>query len=466
MLDAKDVFDYIDQNFESYVEKLQIYLRQPSVSATREGIDACASLTAKFLEEVVDEVWVESFDTPPPNPKCPIVAGRIRSDREGAKTLIVYAGHYDVQPAEPLEEWKSPPFAADIREGKIFARGASDHKGPPMAVINAIDAIRSVTGSIPLNIVVIIEGEEEIGSPSLVPFIKKHQDEIKKADGVYYCGTGQVQPDKIKLSLGPKGPLNLEFEVRTRASNVHSGNKPILDSAAWRLIWAFASMVDENERILIDGFYDDLRSPTEQEMRLLETLAEKLDEDELRKKLGDAPKFSRDLHGVDLLKALCFEPTFNVSGIHSGYVGLRFQNIAPAFAEARVDCRLPPNIHPDDAYEKIRAHLDKNGFQDVVVRKTGGYPWSTTPYNADVVQALLRSYEIFNLEVEVWPRSGGSSPHHVFSHPPLNLPVVSGGLGLGGGSHSPNEYIELEGYRLAMKGHAAFFLEFSGELVE
>jgi acetylornithine deacetylase/succinyl-diaminopimelate desuccinylase-like protein len=460
----EEVYSHIDNNFDKYVTALQTYLRQPSISAKGEGIEECASLTASFLKNVNAKVKIEKYDTPPPNPKYPIVYGKIFSNEKDAKTLIVYAGHYDVQPVEPLEEWESPPFAAEIRNEKIFARGAIDHKGPPMAVINAVDAIQSVHGEVPLNLIIIIEGEEEIGSPSLVPFVTEHKDEFSSADGVYYCGAGQTNPNKIRLSLGPKGPLNLEFEAKVRESNVHSGNKPILDSAALRLISALSSVVDDKERIIIDDFNENLKPPTEEEIELLNKLLINLDEDELRKKLGNTPKFRDELKGIELLKTLCFKPTFNVSGIKSGYVGPRFQNIVPAFAEARVDCRLPPEIYPDEAFKKIRRHLDEHGFSDIIVRKTGGYPWSTTPLNADIVKSLIKSYERLNIEVEIWPRSGGSSPHHVFSHPPLNLPVVSGGLGWGGGEHSPNEFIDLEGYRLAIKGYATFFMDLARKL--
>ena len=454
------IYQHIADNFDGYVEKLRRYVKQKSISSLDVGVKDCADMVLGFVEELGAEVELVEYDHP-----CaqPIVYGTLNS-KSGEKTLINYQ-MYDTMPAPGPENWISPPWEARIVElpdlGRcIVGRGVFNDKGPSMAFINALSAIEAVAGDVPVNLIFVIEGEEEINSPSLEPFVREHMDELKNADATYFHRARQDEKGVPRLILGNKGEMDLEFEVSLRPEDTHSGSKPILDSAIWRLIWAFNSLCDSNDEIAIEGWRDEIRPPTEEETGLLEKLVETLDEEAFRLSLGGGERFRKDLRGIEMLKAYTYEPTLNISGIAGGYVGPRFLNIVPARAEARVDVRLVPEMGFDSTLEKIRRHLDKHGFTDVKVRCTAGYTWSKTPLSSDIVQAVIKTYRKWGHEPQIWPIAGGSRPDFLWTKL-LGIPAVGGGLGHGGKAHSPNEYLVLEGYRNCIKSAVTFLYEYA-----
>ena len=451
---------HIDENFDAYVERLKRYIRQKSVSSQDMGVKEWADMVLGFVEDLGAEAELVKYDLPYAQP---IVYGKLKSKR-GRKTLINYH-MYDTMPVPDPDEWVCPPWEAKIVDlppfgESIVARGAINSKGPSMAFINALEAIEAVTGDVPVNLFLIFDGEEEINSPSLEPFVKEHLEELKKADAEYMHGARQDAKGVPRLTLGCKGEMDLEFEVVVRPEDTHSGSKPILDSAVWRLIWAFNSLCDSSDEIAIEGWRDEIRPPTEEELGLLRKLAETLDEEAFKESIGRTPRFRKGMHGLEMLKAYTYEPTLNISGVAAGYVGPRFLNIVPARAEARADVRLVPEMGFESTLEKIRRHLDVHGFEDIRVTCTAGYTWSKTPLSSDVVQAVIRTYRRWGCEPRIWPIAGGTGPYYLWTQL-LGIPAAGGGMGHGGKAHAPNEYIVLEGYRDCMKSAVTFLYEYA-----
>jgi len=459
------IYRYVDEHTIEFIKDLRSYLKQPSISAIGEGIKECAEMTSGFLKELGADVTIVSYDG-----GYPIVYGILGSNK-AAKTLIHY-NMYDTQPVGPIEKWISPPLDANVVNipnygDCIIARGAINTKGPLLAFLNALKSIQHTSGELPVNIIFVFEGEEEIGSPSLPKFIKEYANELKVASDAYmHLGSELFKPGVPAIFLGFKGWLPIEFEAKVREEDTHSHFKPIIDNAAWRLIWALNSLSDSRDQVIVEGFFDDVVPPSEDEMQLLKDLAKRLDEKQLKALAGRPRKWRKDLHGLELLKAYCFEPTINISGLISGYTETKIQNITPARALAKVDVRLVPKMSVDDILTKIKKHLSKRGFADVEVRRisgVGAYPWAKISVNAGIVQALIRTYKRMGYEPEVWPFVGGSAPGYLWMRPPLNLPTfpVIGGLGHGGNQHAPNEYFTVKGYRDSMKSAATFLFEYA-----
>jgi acetylornithine deacetylase/succinyl-diaminopimelate desuccinylase-like protein len=308
-----EIYRHIDENFDAYVEKLRRYIKQKSVSSQDIGVKDCAKIALGFVKDLGAEVELVEYDLPYAQP---IVYGKLESYR-GRKTLINYHMYDTTQVPDP-ERWISPPWEARIVElptfGKsIVGRGAINSKGPSMAFINALNAIKEVTGDVPVNLFLVLEGEEEIESPSLEPFVKEHLEELKTADAEYSHRAGQDDKGIPRLMLGNKGELDLEFEVVVRPEDTHSGSKPVLDSAVWRLIWAFNSLCDSSDEIAIDGWRDEVKPPTDDEMELLKKLSETLDEEAFKASLGKTSGFRKDVQGLEMLKAYTYEPTLNIN---------------------------------------------------------------------------------------------------------------------------------------------------------
>jgi len=260
----KEVFDYIDEHADDFVEELRRFCRQPSIAVTHEGIEDCAQLLKSMMEDVGIETRVV-----PERGGHPVVLGEQKFN--GATKIIGFYNHYDVQPPEPLELWVTPPFSADVRDGKIFARGVDDNKGNIMARLKAVEAIKETVGKAPANVKFFIEGEEETGSHHLGPFVKDHMN-LLKADG-YIWESGRVDSQgRPEVGLGVKGKFDVELRARGANIDVHSAQAPLIPEPAWRLIWALSSMKGEDEIIRIDEWYDDVKEPTEQEMNLLRGL--------------------------------------------------------------------------------------------------------------------------------------------------------------------------------------------------
>jgi acetylornithine deacetylase/succinyl-diaminopimelate desuccinylase-like protein len=321
---------YLEENLEAYLQETIQLCAQPSVSATGQGLLECARLVEQILQRHGFQTWkIEGYGNP-------VIVGRAQGRSE--RTLLFY-NHYDVQPPEPLELWDSPPFVPQIRDGKLFARGAKDDKGEFIARLAAVDAVRAAHGGeLPCGVLFVVEGNEEVGSPGIARFVQDHL-ELLRCDGAIWEEGGIDFEERPGTSLGRRGILAVELEVETLSRDAHSGSAHILPSAAWRMVRVLASLKDENERILIPGFYDDVRPISELNLELLRDLPDL--EAHLRQTFG-VRGFVNNLSGFELRKAV-FNPTCNIQGITTGYQGLGSKTAIPARAAAKLDFRLVPD---------------------------------------------------------------------------------------------------------------------------
>lgn len=442
--DHPDIYAHIDRSIESHTRALQRWMRQPSISAQNVGIQEMAEMLRSDLETIgFQETALVPTDGHPG------VWGYYDAGAE--QTLLLYM-MYDVQPVNP-QDWESPPFEANIVDhelGKvIMARGATNQKGPERAFLNALESIIAVKGKLPVNLMVAAEGEEELGSPHYPQIVDAYEDRMKEADGVLFPMSVQSPDGKTSMLLGVKGILYFEMESRggewggPQKAEIHGSYKAIIDSPTLRLIQAIASMTTpDGNTILVPGYYDGIRPPTEEEQELINGAAQSRDEEQLKKAVSVA-RFIDDLSGTDAIVETLYMPTLNVDGLWSGYTGEGVKTILPHMATAKMDSRLPVGLDPDEALAKIRAHLDANGFKDIVLRKLSGYPAAQTSVHAGLTQAVIGVYNKYTDGLSIQPRIAGSAPFYQFTDR-LGLPLVPAGLGHGSGAHAPNEIYLVE----------------------
>lgn len=428
------VYQYIEEHREMYIQWLQELCRQPSVAAQNRGMKETANAVEAFLDSIGAKV--EQLETS----GYPVVYGEINQGRD--KTLSFY-NHYDVQPEDPIELWESDPFGAEIREGKIFARGVADNKGNLMARICAIHAYQQVYRELPINVKFIFEGEEEIGSVHLEEFTEKYRDKVQ-ADGCIW-EFGYKNPDgRLQVSLGVKGMCYIELRVKGANIDLHSANASVIENPAWRLIWALNTLKNEKEEILIDGFYDKVLTPNQMEKKLLE---EMIYEEQATLENLDLEKFLLNLSGVPLKERLLFQPTCTICGIESGYTGEGAKTVLPSVAKVKLDFRLVPDQDHKEILQLVRKHLDKHGFEDIeIIDLTGEHPAKTNPEDP-LVQAVVQHVEkVYGMPPTVQPLSPGTGPMYILCQK-LGIPSVSLGVGNHQSqNHAPNENIYVQDY--------------------
>lgn len=446
----KQLYDYVDAHQDEYIALLQKFCRQPSISAQNVGIKEMVDLIVKELAtiQITPEIVKTSGN--------PIIYGEIKGKNEN-RTLSFY-NHYDVQPPEPLEEWESDPFGAEIRDGKLYARGATDNKGSLLARVCAIKAYQAVYGQLPLNIKLIYEGEEEVGSPHLSEFAHKYPDRLK-TDGFAWEGGSKQLDGPLEVGLGVKGLLYIELRCRTAVSDLHSSNAAIVKNPAWRLVHALATMKDANDRVTIDGFYDSVKKPTDYEMDCLKTL--NFREDKTKERLG-LDGFINDLTGVPLLEKLYYQPTANIAGFKAGYLGDGAKTVMPGNAVVKMDLRLVPDQKPDEILKLVREHLDRRGFTDIeVVRLSGEPPFRANP-ECLFAQTVIKCVEpVYGMKPEVFISSSGTTAMYQFCHDAGLDAVMFGAGNEASNIHAPNENIILEDYINAIKMAATVMEEFA-----
>lgn len=441
-----EAYAYLDAHRAENLAQLQRWVRQPSISALNQGIQEMAALLRNDLAALgFQEAEVV------PTRGHPGVWGYL--DQGAERTLVVYM-MYDVQPVEP-EGWKVPPFAGEVVDhplGRILmARGATNQKGPQRAFLNAVKAVQATKGRLPINLMVLAEGEEELGSPNYPELIERYAERLKTAHGVLFPMNGQDPEGAVGVDLGVKGILYLEAEVRggarggpTRAE-VHGSLKAITDSPVLRLVQALATLTSpDGNTITVPGYYDAIRPPTIEEQKLVNGMVAEWTRREptLRSSLG-IERWAGGVTGRDALVQYLFGTTLNIDGIVAGYTGEGVKTILPHRALAKIDSRLVPGQQPDVALRLIRQHLDRRGFSDVTLRQLSGYPAAQTSVEAPLVQAALGVYNKHRLLPAVAPRLAGSAPYYVFTDG-LKLPMIAAGIGHGAGAHAPNEYMVIE----------------------
>jgi acetylornithine deacetylase/succinyl-diaminopimelate desuccinylase-like protein len=419
----------------------------PSVAAQGQGIDPCAAHVAELLNAVgLDAQIIATAGNP-------VVYAEAKGTRD--TTLLCY-NHYDVQPAEPFDLWHSDPFTMTRKDNLLIARGVADDKGELVSRIAAIAAVKHVLGEIPVGIKFLIEGEEEIASPNLAPFIHANVDRLKADACVWEFGTHNA--DGVPISyLGLRGICYLELSVETAKIDTHSGIAgSILPNAAWRLVWALNSLKDQDERIQLPNFYESVIAPTARDMELLAALP---DSDEEMQELFGNTMFLKNAAGVELRRREIFEPTCTICGITTGYQGAGQKTVLPARASAKVDFRLVPDQKPEDVVKQLRAHFDAHGFRDIQITVVGaGRPARTAPEHPLVQTLVDAAVDVYGREPLIWPMSGGSGPNYLFAHE-IGVPIVTLGVGYSGSRiHAPNENIRISDFRNGMRHMAALLL--------
>jgi acetylornithine deacetylase/succinyl-diaminopimelate desuccinylase-like protein len=448
MTDLHSTLDaYVEQHVQEPLQELARLCDQPSISAQGLGIDACARLVAEMLGR--RGITTQILETG----GHPVVYGEYG---EGDRTLLLY-NHYDVQPPEPLDLWDSPPFQTAQRDGKLFARGAADDKGELISRLAAFDAYRAVHGEVPYRLKFLIEGEEEIGSPHLEAFIRNHRDLLAADACVWEAGWTDYE-GRLLMYLGLRGCVDVELRLRTLTSDVHSGLSSAFPNAAWRLVWALGTLKDQHERILIPGFYADVRPPTGRQRDLLAALPF---QEEQEKAEHGFTRYAGNLSGQPLREAV-FLPTCTINGVRSGYQGEGSKAIIPAEASCKLDFRLVPDQDPEEVVRKLRAHLDAQGFNDIEVHaKPGERAGLVDPDDPFVQLAVEAARSTYGTEPVVSPLVGGSGPYATFLEH-LHTPIVASGVSyLGSLVHAPNEHIRIADWVLGTKHMARILVGFS-----
>ncbi len=451
MTDYSNIDQYLESHLDASLAELSKFCAQPSIAAQNIGLAECAALTAALLKARGFSVEIMATGG------APVVYAE-RTGRSN-KTLLFY-NHYDVQPPEPLELWDSPPFEPTLRDGKLYARGVSDDKGHLVSRLFAIDALLAQDGELPCNVKFVVEGEEEISSVHLKEFVLSNLSKLAAQACVWEFGGVDHREVPIQY-LGLRGICYVELSVETACIDVHSGlGGSIFPNAAWRLVWALASLKGEDERILIPGHYDAVKPPSARDRQLIEALPETAEEYKTR---YGVDHFLRGLTGGEQLRiAEVFEPTCTICGLASGYQGAGSKTVLPARASAKVDFRLVPDQTPEQVLQSLRTHLDHAGFSDVHVRFLGGEaPARTDPDDPFVALVVETARPVYGVPMQVVPLSGGSGPNHAFVHD-LHLPVVSAGIGYPGSQgHAPNENIRLDLYLKGARHIARILKEFA-----
>jgi len=449
-----DVNEYIDQHLSRFQDQLLEFLRIPSISARTEHVPDIRS-AAEWLGGRLEDAGLTA--TVVETPGHPVVLGEWREAGPEAPTVLVY-GHYDVQPAEPLEEWVSPAFEPTIRDGHIFARGASDNKGQLFLHIKAIEAHLKGTGSLPVNVVVVAEGEEEVGSPNLVPFVKEHRDRLA-SDVVLISDSSMFTQDLPSLLFSLRGLAYFEIQVDGPGGDLHSGTYggAVVNpgNVLGRLI---DSLKNRDGSVAIPGFYDDVMDWDEETRAAIRALP--FDQAEFEEEVG-APGLNGEA-GFTLLERLWIRPTCDVNGMLCGYTGEGAKTVLPARAMAKVSFRLVPDQDPGRVGELLRAHLAQMAPPEVrvtVQELHGGRPWKADlegPYFDAARTALEEAFGV----APVLTGEGGSIPIVVDFQEILQAPVLLMGFAPPGANmHAPNEWIPLVNFERGMRAAARFYSE-------
>ena len=439
----------VDSEMDSLILDLQRLIRQPSVSAKKQGITECASLVADIMDRAGIHSQILHLDHnicdgrhDDDSSANPIVYGEAKSKANPNGKTILFYNHYDVQPEDPIELWDKDPFSGKVEGNYIFGRGASDDKGELITRIKAVEYFLKMTGDVPCNVKFIVEGEEEIGSKNISQYLTQYKD-MFACDGIIW-EFGYVDEKGIPIiSLGMKGLLYVELVAKGPSRDAHSSLAVLIENPAWHLIRALNSMRDSAGRILVKDWYNEVRDFSAQDISLIEQ--EPFNEESFKKEYS-IEKFVDNISGAETRKALAGNPTCNIAGILSGYIGEGAKTVLPAEAIAKLDFRLVPDMVPEKQLERIKKHLKENGFKEneIAVKFIHGEAAArvsvTDPF-VNIVQEAAK--EIFG-SVITSVSSAGTGPMHSFIEI-LKSPCVSvGSTYVYAKIHSPNEFARVD----------------------
>jgi acetylornithine deacetylase/succinyl-diaminopimelate desuccinylase-like protein len=463
------------------IRDLQTLIRQPSVSAKNQGLVECANLVAQIMlnagidtkllylgnnnyteaeEEDNNGSNLPSPPTTQPPPLLsppPIVYGEVKSKSNPNGKTILFYNHYDVQPIEPIELWDKNPFSGNIEGNYIFGRGAADDKGELIARIKALEYYIKKTNDVPCNVKFIVEGEEEIGSVHLKEYISLYKEKFK-CDGVIWESGFVDTRGRPIISLGQKGILSIEIVSKGPCRDAHSSLAALIENPAWSLVKLLNTLRDNNGKILIENWYNEVRDFTDKEISLIEK--EPFDEDALKKEYG-VSSFVNNAKGIEVKKAFAGMPTCNISGLVSGYVGEGSKTVLPSITVARLDFRLVPDMVPQIQFERLKKHIRKyrlsksnnnnNNYNcgssnntTIEIRLLGAEPATRTSINHPFVNIIKEAaIEVYG-DAIINVSSAGTGPMYYFNKL-LGVPSVCiGGTDIRNRSHSPNEYMRID----------------------
>ncbi len=454
--DLKPVWNGIEKRHDESVQRLQEWIKQPSIAAENRGMTEGCELTMRMLRDAgFSNVTKVPTDGQP---------GIFAIYDVGAPRSVGIYFMYDVKQVDP-SEWSSPPFEARIVDkpglGKILVgRGAVNQKGPEATFLAALHAMRGAGRKLPVNLVFVAEGEEEIGSPHFPQVARKPEiaAALKKCSGVFMPFAAQGLDGQVTDFLGAKGVIECELVSsgerwgRGPRQDLHSSNKARVDSPAWHLVQALHTLVSEDGNTpAIDGFADKARPISAEEKQMVATAAKRMNEETVKKQMG-VQHWIHDVSFEQSLEMLVSRPTVNIEGLVGGYTGPGGKTILPHRAVAKMDFRLVPDMTAEDTLAKVKAHLAKRGFGDIEVNMSGGYDPTSTPANAALITAATAVYRRNGIDPIIMPRLAGSWPGYFFTGDPLRLPAGHFGLGHGNGAHAPDEYYVIESFNPKVQG--------------
>ncbi len=433
------------------LEVLRALVRQPSVAATGEGLAEAAALVRKMFEQAGARVMIVTRDGAAP---------AVIADFPGAgdRTLLFY-DHYDVQPPDPLGEWTSPPFEPTVRDGRLYGRGVADNKGDLTTRLAAVAAVQAAHGELPCRVKFLVEGEEEIGSVHIGPYVQAHKDALRADACVWEFGQRDIK-ERLQVTLGIKGICYLDLELQATTRDLHSSLGAIVDGAGTRMAWALASLKDPaTGRVLVDGFYDRVRAPSARELEATRLLP--FDEEELKQHIG-VTRFIAGKTGFDALQQLLYQPTCTICGIESGYTGQGSKTVLPRRATAKVDFRLVPDQDPEEIARLVGTHFERLGLPTQVTSLGGERAYRTNLDDPFVSLVASTASEATGRPITVYPTAAGTGPMWDLGHV-LGLPIVSiGGSYWGSRGHAPDENIRLADFEETIYLMARLIERFAG----
>ncbi len=459
----------VEKRHDEAVKRLQDWIKLPSIAAE----DLNSAEGAEYMAQLAKDAGFQEATVVQTDGKPGVFA---TLDAGAAKTVGLYF-MYDVKQFDP-KEWSSPPLEAALVDkpglGKaIVGRGAVNQKGPEAAFLAALHAIRGAGKKLPVNLVLVAEGEEEIGSPHIGQIVHKPEVEaaLKKTIGVFMPSASQGLDGVVTVSLGAKGVIEVQLISsgekwgRGPAKDIHSSLKAMVDSPVWHLVKALNTLVsDDGNQITIEN-YPKPRALTAEEKKMIADASKVQNEDERKKQLG-VQHWIKDLPWVQAQERLEGQPTVNIEGLVAGYTGPGGKTVLPHRAEAKLDLRLVPGMKADAALAALKAHLAKKGFGDIEVNMSGGYDPTNTPANAPFIQAEVAVLKAGGIDPVMWPWNAGSYPGYVFTNPPLSLASAHFGLGHGSGAHAPDEYYVIESTNPKVQGFDGAVMSFVEYLYE
>jgi acetylornithine deacetylase/succinyl-diaminopimelate desuccinylase-like protein len=454
--DLAPVFAEITKRHDESVQRLQQWIRQPSIAAERRGMEEGCALTMQMLRDA----GFQSVSKIPTDGQPGIFA---TLDAGAPRTLALYF-MYDVKQVDPAE-WSSPPWDAALVDKPglgtvLIGRGAVNQKGPEASFLAALHAIRGAGRKVPVNLVLVAEGEEEIGSPHFPQIVRRPEvtAALRRCEGIFMPNASQDRDGTVTMTLGAKGVIECELTAsgerwgRGPVRDVHSSNKARIDSPAWRLVKALSTLVSEDGNTpAIAGFADRARPLSAEERRMIAVAARRMNEATVKQSLG-VKHWIRDASFEQSLQMLMSRPTVNIEGLVGGYTGPGGKTILPHQAVAKLDLRLVPDMTASGALAALKEHLAARGYRDVDVNMTGGYDPTSTAASARLITVEKSVYSRAGVDPIVLPRNAGSWPGYVFTGDPLKLPAGHFGLGHGSGAHAPDEYYVIQSANPKVQG--------------